>query len=83
MSDPKEPTLRQTKLQQYKTGKDLSAIYLKNGIKIIGKVVDFDEEVILIDKGTEGDMMINMSAYATIRRATPEDHNRPPPPRRN
>ena len=77
MLGPNPNQLNDQMLNNFKTADLEVSVYLANGIKLSGKVVDFDRETLVLtsDAGPEG-VGITRSNIATMTRRSDEQRNR-------
>ena len=76
-----DTTLTEERLARYKSGKVKAAIYLFNGVRLIGRVVDYDASAIILDSeqaGLDDGVLVVRQNVATIQRAVAEDRKAPP-----
>lgn len=60
-----------------------AAIYLKNGIRIVGKIIRYDESDLLVSSASSGSagLAINRSAVATVQPYSQQSQTFNPPNR--
>ena len=71
--------LRTEKLSKAKQDQTLVDVFLHNGIRLTGKIIDFDEESVLISSpkpGLEEGILIERPSIATFQRSVKRDHER-------
>ena len=74
-----KPQLQTQKLQQLQDAGAQSSIYLQNGIRIVGRIVAFDETGILIEPPTGADLeelVITRSLISSVSKARIGDEHR-------
>jgi sRNA-binding regulator protein Hfq len=72
-------SLMNKKLEQhFKSGTEID-VYLKNGIRLCGRIMEYDEDSIVISSakiGLEDGILIARGALATVQRTTNRDKER-------
>jgi RNA chaperone Hfq len=64
------------RLTKYKADGTKAAVYLFNGVRLIGRVIEFDSESIVLDSeqpGLDDGIVVVRSNIATVQKAVNED----------
>ena len=72
------PSLQSQKLSEIKESNSMAEIYLQNGIRIVGRVLDFDAHGVLMSKSESQSQssVLTRSMISSVAKTDPENESR-------
>ena len=72
------PSLQSKKLSEIKESNSMAEIYLQNGIRIVGRVLDFDDHGVLMSKSESQSQssVLTRSMISSVAKTDPENESR-------